>query len=43
MAMKTVPTGFWGVPPVGPAMPVRPMPKLLLAIFLIFLAIKEAT
>ena len=41
--MKTVPAGFWGVPPVGPAMPVMPMPKSALASFLTFCAMRRAT
>src|SRR3989338_3594380 len=35
-AIKTSPTGFAFVPPAGPAIPVIPIPKSVLAIFRIF-------
>ena len=42
-AIKTVPRVLPGVAPVGPAMPVMPIPKSVLAICRIFLAIRDAT
>lgn len=42
-AIKTVPTGLLGVAPVGPAMPVIPIPRSVLARCLIFFAIRQAT
>lgn len=41
-AIKIVPRGLPGVAPVGPAIPVMPIPKSVLAILLIFFAIREA-
>ena len=41
--IKTVPTGFLGIAPVGPAIPVMPIPRSVLAILRIFFAIREAT
>ena len=43
MAMKTVPTGLLGVPPVGPATPVMDMAKSVLAILRTSCAIFIAT
>ena len=41
-AIKTVPRGLPGVAPVGPAIPVMPIPRSVLAILRIFFAIREA-
>ncbi len=43
MAIKTVPMGFSGEPPVGPAIPVIPIPKSVLANLRTFCANLEAT
>ena len=43
IAINTVPTGLLRIAPVGPAMPVMPIPKSLLANFLVPCAIFRAT